>query len=183
MARSASVCHAKENKGEMMNKHQVGVAAEAFAAGVFAQAGLSVFVQYGANQPGYDLVVTNEQDDTPGIRTIHVSVKGSSDGGWKLAAPEVNVSVEDSLKSWQEDNQGYVFCFVQFEEVSLGEMPRIYLATAEEVAECLKTHYFGNITGVLIEEWTRVNGPHKGKTQNIPDTWQISQHRINEMFR
>lgn len=167
-----------------MNKHQVGVAAEAFAAGVFAQAGLSVFVQYGANQPGYDLVVTNEEDKAAdGIKTIHVSVKGSSDGGWKLAAPEVGIPVADALKSWQESNQGYVFCFVQFEEVSLGAMPRIYLATAEEVADCLKTHHFGAMTGVLIEEWTRVSGPHKGKTQKMPDAWMVSKDRINEMFR
>jgi hypothetical protein len=166
-----------------MTKHQVSVAAEAFAAGVFAQAGLSVFVQYGANQPGYDLVVTNEQNNDPAIKTIHVSVKGSSDGGWKLAAPESGVSIDDALKAWQQDNQGYVFCFVQFEEVDLGEMPRIYIATAEEVAECLKTHHFGATTGVLVEEWTRVSGPYKGKTQKIPDEWEISRERINEMFR
>lgn len=44
-----------------MDKHKISVAAEAFSAGVFAQAGYSVFVQYGANQPGYDLVVSNEK--------------------------------------------------------------------------------------------------------------------------
>jgi hypothetical protein len=39
-----------------MEAFHVGVAAEAFAAGLLAQAGCDVLVQYGANQPEYDLV-------------------------------------------------------------------------------------------------------------------------------
>jgi|TARA_B100001971_G_C17796869_1_gene337375 hypothetical protein len=35
----------------------VGVAAEAFAAGLLAYAECDVSVQYGANQPGYDLII------------------------------------------------------------------------------------------------------------------------------
>jgi hypothetical protein len=66
-----------------MNRHQTAVAAEAFAAGVFAQAGYSVFVQYGANQPGYDLAVIS--DDR---KAMQVSVKGSTDGWWLLTAKE-----------------------------------------------------------------------------------------------
>lgn len=41
-----------------MTQYHVAVAAEAFAAGLFAQAGWDVLVQYGANQPQYDLVIT-----------------------------------------------------------------------------------------------------------------------------
>lgn len=40
-----------------MTPYQVGVAAEGFAAALFARAGYHVSVQYGANQPGYDLIV------------------------------------------------------------------------------------------------------------------------------
>ena len=36
----------------------VGVAAEAFAAALFARLGYDVSVQYGANQPEYDLMYT-----------------------------------------------------------------------------------------------------------------------------
>jgi hypothetical protein len=56
----------------------VGVAAEAFAAALFARCGLDISVQYGANQPEYDLVVAQ------GERMLKVSVKGSKDGGWGL---------------------------------------------------------------------------------------------------
>jgi hypothetical protein len=41
-----------------MRQYHVGVAAEAFAAGLFAQAGCDVLVQYGANQPLYDRINT-----------------------------------------------------------------------------------------------------------------------------
>jgi hypothetical protein len=42
-------------------KYHVSVAAEAHAAAAFAQAGYEVSVQYGANQPGYDLVVVKRE--------------------------------------------------------------------------------------------------------------------------
>ena len=62
----------------MRNSWQVSTAAESFAAGQFARYGWDVSVQYGANQPEYDLVAVD------GDRTLKVSVKGSRDGGWGL---------------------------------------------------------------------------------------------------
>jgi hypothetical protein len=61
----------------MKNKRtswQVAVAAEAIAAAQFARCRFDVSVQYGANQPEYDLIVA--KDD----RMLKVSVKGSQDG-------------------------------------------------------------------------------------------------------
>jgi hypothetical protein len=45
----------------MRNKssHSVGIAAEAIAAAQFARCGYDVSVQYGANQPEYDLIVAD----------------------------------------------------------------------------------------------------------------------------
>ena len=62
----------------MKTSWQVATAAEAFAAAQFARCGWDVSVQYGANQPEYDLVAVN------GDRVLKVSVKGSKDGGWGL---------------------------------------------------------------------------------------------------
>jgi hypothetical protein len=45
---------------------------------LFAQAGCDVSVQYGANQPEYDLIVAHKN------RFLKVSVKGSQDSGWGL---------------------------------------------------------------------------------------------------
>ena len=49
----------------------IGVAGEAFAAAQFARYGIDVSVQYGANQPEYDLIATK------GDKMLKVSVKGS----------------------------------------------------------------------------------------------------------
>lgn len=58
----------------MFTSWHVAVAAEAFAAALFARCGVDVSVQYGANQPEYDLIVSQ------GERMLKVSVKGSQDG-------------------------------------------------------------------------------------------------------
>jgi hypothetical protein len=63
---------------ERISSFQIAVAAEAFAAGLFARCGLDVSVQYGANQPEYDLIVAKAE------RMLKVSVKGSQDGSWGL---------------------------------------------------------------------------------------------------
>ena len=55
--------------------YHVGVAAEAFVAAQFARYGFDVSVQYGANQPEYDLMVSQ------GDLMLKISVKGSQDGG------------------------------------------------------------------------------------------------------
>lgn len=61
-----------------MTSWHVGVAAEAFAAGQFARYGYDVSVQYGANQPEYDLIAVS------GDKMLKVSVKGSQEGSWGL---------------------------------------------------------------------------------------------------
>jgi len=54
-----------------MKSWHVGIAAEAFAAGMFARCGYDVSVQYGANQPEYDLMIAS------GEKVLKISVKGS----------------------------------------------------------------------------------------------------------
>jgi Holliday junction resolvase-like predicted endonuclease len=62
----------------MRHSWHVATAAEAVVAAQFARCGWDISVQYGANQPEYDLVAVN------GDRMLKVSVKGSKDGGWGL---------------------------------------------------------------------------------------------------
>src|SRR5262249_27347850 len=61
-----------------MTQYQVSVAAEGIAAALLARAGFHVSVQYGANQPGYDLIVEKDK------KAFLVSVKGSQHGAWGL---------------------------------------------------------------------------------------------------
>ena len=58
---------------ERFSSFHCGVAAEAFAAAQFARFGYDVSVQYGANQPEYDLVIVR------GDLALKISVKGSQD--------------------------------------------------------------------------------------------------------
>lgn len=74
-----------------MTPRQCEIAAESYAACLLAQAGYDVLVQYGANQPNYDLVASK------GTRFIPVSVKGSQDGGWMLA-----VKYKTSVRTYHE---------------------------------------------------------------------------------
>jgi hypothetical protein len=68
----------------------VSTAAEAIAAAQFARFGCDVSVQYGANQPEYDLMIAR------GELMLKISVKGSSDGGWGLS--------QGQLSRWRREN-------------------------------------------------------------------------------
>ena len=159
-----------------MNTHQTAVAAEAFAAGIFAQAGHNVFVQYGANQPGYDLLVSNNN------KSLHVSVKGSTNGGWLLTTKKADGTYEGALEKWILKNRDFLFCFVQFNSVQVGQLPRIYLAFGDEIENHLKTAYFGDLALSLWEYYSPKKGPNKGKIQQVPKDWIASEARINEIF-
>jgi hypothetical protein len=69
-----------EEGNETVNSYHVATAAEAIAAAQFARLGCNIAVQYGANQPEYDLIV----DDKP-HPPLRVSVKGSQKKGWLIA--------------------------------------------------------------------------------------------------
>jgi len=157
-----------------MNRQQTAVAAEAFAAGVFAQAGYSVFVQYGANQPGYDFAVIS--DDR---KAMQVSVKGSTDGWWLLTAKEKGKTYQQAYEEWIKKNRGLVFCLVQFNGVRAGDMPRMYLATGEEIGQILLTFNFGELNLALTEHYTPTKGKNKGKEMAIPAIWRMTKDRID----
>src|SRR5882672_4802566 len=99
---------------KVISSYHVAVAAEAFAAGFFAQAGYDVSVQYGANQPSYDLVVGRDK------KLMKVSVKGSQDGGWGLVQnyKMPGVDYHQVADLWLNNQRSeIVFCLVQFEDV------------------------------------------------------------------
>lgn len=159
----------------------VSVAAEAVAASLFARCGYDVSVQYGANQPEYDLIVAR------GERLLKVSVKGSQDGGWGLCQSDLTkgkADYHDAIARWEaRHNPRTVFCFVQFGGVALDDMPRVYLANPSEVAARLRSSVKGRGDTILYErhEWTtRARGA--GTVETIPPTWRFSPLRIEELF-
>src|SRR5262249_50067702 len=145
----------------------------------FAHSGCDVLVQYGANQPQYDLTISRDG------RAIHVSVKGSQDGGWGLNQGfKKNRTYHEAVDAWvaAHKNRGIVYCFVQFQGIKLGECPRVYLATIEEVAIRLKNSRNGAGETILWENACYKRGIAKGCIDAIPVEWRFSQERLAQFL-
>jgi hypothetical protein len=134
----------------------VSTAAEAMAAAQFARLGCDVSVQYGANQPEYDLMIAR------GDPMLKISVKGSSDGGWGLtqtqltqwrkANPDGPPDYHAATDMWLARHKSRTaLCFVNFRDVPLNEMPRVYLAWPREVADRLKSARNGRGDTILFD--------------------------------
>jgi Holliday junction resolvase-like predicted endonuclease len=154
---------------------QVATAAEAFAAAQFARCGWDVSVQYGANQPEYDLVVVD------GERTLKISVKGSKDGGWGLTQSHLkNADYHRAADVWLErHSSNTVLCLVQFKDVPLDGLPRMYLARPSEIAAWLKASTAGR-GGTIVHEhhaWTE-RAHAAGTVDAIPQDWRFTLERL-----
>lgn len=171
MVKGASV------KGKETSSWHVGVAAEAIAAGLFARCNFDVSVQYGANQPEYDLIIA--KDD----KLLKVSVKGSQDGAWGLTQSYLkDGDYIGAIDQWRAAHKPKtIFCFVQFQDVPLDGLPRVYVATTTEVATRLKATCAGGGSTILYENkaWTsRANPRYANTTETIPATWKFTKERV-----
>ncbi len=63
--------------------------------------------------------------------------------------------------------------------VKLGEMPRVYIATVEQIAKELKDGRNGRGNTMLLENYNYKKGVAKGLTDAIPQNWIVTQERIN----
>lgn len=162
----------------MITSWQVATAAEAFAAAQFARCGWDVSVQYGANQPEYDLVAVS------GERMLKISVKGSQDGGWGLTQSHIsNANYHGAADAWlKKHSKKTIFCLVQFKGGAVDELPRMYLATPSEIASWLKAAAAGRGDTILYEEhvWTN-RAKAAGTIDRIPAAWKFTEERLNEI--
>lgn len=164
--------------GKMTSWH-VGVAAEAFAAAQFARLTYDVSVQYGANQPEYDLIAVS------GEKMLKISVKGSQDGSWGLTQSlKKGRSYHEAAQEWlNRHHKKTIFCLVQFKETSDFQMPRMYLASPEEIADALCKEAGGRGDTILYEhhEWGPMAAAY-GTTDKLPEEWIFTEARAKEMF-
>lgn len=164
----------------MKTSWQVATAAEAFAAAQFARCGWDVSVQYGANQPEYDLVAVD------GERVLKVSVKGSKDGRWGLTQSFIeNADYHGAAEKWfSKHSNKTVFCLVQFKGTSVEMLPRMYLATPREIADWLKNATAGRGDTILYEKhvWSP-RGYAAGTTDVIPESWKFTERRLEEIAK
>jgi len=111
-----------------MNSFQVAIAAEAYVAAILAEAGCDVSIQYGANQPEYDLIATRDGC------LKKISVKGSKDGGWVLAAGfKRGRTYHEAVDAWvdRHADQNVIYAFVQFYNSKFMEMPQSTFARSK----------------------------------------------------
>ena len=157
----------------------VGVAAESATASLFARCGFDVSVQYGADQPEYDLMVA--RDD----KVLKISVKGSQDGSWGLTQSFLKgADYHAAIETWlSRHHPKTIFALVQFKGVPITEMPRVYLATPPEIAMRLRDTAKGRGDTILYEKHSW--GPRAvgaGTTEEIPAAWRFSFERIEEIL-
>ena len=164
--------------GRMTSWH-VGVAAEAFVAAQFARMRYDVSVQYGANQPEYDLIAVS------GDKMLKISVKGSQDGGWGLTQSyKKGCDYHEAIQKWLDGHhKKTIFCLVQFQGTSDAELPRMYLASPAEIAQVLNASAGGRGETILYEyhKWgARAAG--SGTIDRIPEEWRFTEERAQFMF-
>lgn len=162
-----------------MTSWHVGVAAEAFAAAQLARMKYDVSVQYGANQPEYDLIAVD------GDKMLKISVKGSQDGSWGLTQSlKKGRTYHEAAEEWlKRHHKKTIFCLVQFKNTSDSEMPRMYLASPQEIAEVLCNEAGGRGDTILYEnhEWGPMATAY-GTTDKLPHEWLFTEDRAKEMF-
>ena len=162
-----------------MNSWHVGVAAEAIAAAQFARYTYDVSVQYGANQPEYDLIAVS------GDKMLKISVKGSQDGSWGLTQNfKKGHTYHEAVQEWlSRHHKKTIFCLVQFKNVDDSQLPRMYLASPEEIAEVLCKEAAGRGDTILYEhhEWGPTAKAY-GTVDKLPESWRFTKERAEEMF-
>ena len=168
-----------KQQAHKLNSWHVSIAAEATAAALFARCGVDVSVQYGANQPEYDLMIAR------GDKILKVSVKGSQDGAWGLCQSFLeNANYHEAIKKWlNRHNPHTILCFVQFEDVAIIDAARVYLATPSEVAQHLNKAKNGKGDTTLHEmhTWGEMSFA-ANTTDEIPKNWKFSFERINQLL-
>ena len=164
----------------------ISVGAEGIAAAQFARCGFDVLVQAGRDKPWYDLVITRAGN------LLKVSVKASETGEWPLTSGYTRKATEsqgaraDARRAIDMWRAGYgsrtICCLVQFADVAIDELPRIYLASPDEIAASmtLTAERIGRSTLLEMYEWAGTDGG--GAVESLPNCWQFSRERVQELL-
>ena len=166
---------------------QIALGAEGIAAAQFARWGFDVSVQSGRDKPWYELAVSKAGN------LLKVSVRGSDDGRWDLTQSYLKRAADMSGK--KSNCQGAIdlwldhlgsramCCLVQFQGVPLDELPRLYLASPQEVAQSMRETADRLGDSILYEkyEWAAA-GDNPGKIEGLPSSWRFSEQRIQELL-
>lgn len=157
----------------------VGIAAKAFAIGLFSRCEYDVSIPYGGNQHEYNLILTK------GNETVKIMVNGSQDGAWGLTQSYINdAQYHKAIDGWlNKHGDKTIYCFVQFKGVNINDLPRVYLAHPSEVANRLKESANGRGETILYEchEWAKTAFAY-GTIDKIPEEWKFSIARLEQLI-
>lgn len=169
-----------------LSHRQISVAAQNIAASQFALYGFDVLEQGGHAKSAYDLGVANSGG------MMKVSVQASVDGFWSLVDRYVDQTMHlhasrtdyhRAIELWVDHHSSRVSCcLVQFESANLNGMPRIYLASALEIAEKLheNTERLGD--PALYEEYEITDAEGTHGIERLPSAWRLSLERIEKLM-
>ncbi len=172
--------------GNKPSTWQIALGAEGIAAAQFARCGFDVSVQSGRDKPWYELAVSKAGN------LLKVSVKGSDDGRWDLTQSYLKRAADMSGK--KSNCQGAIdlwldhlgsramCCLVQFQGVPLDELPRLYLASPQEVAQRMREIADRLGDSVLYEKYEWAGASGVGKIEGLPSNWRFSEERIQDLL-
>jgi hypothetical protein len=166
-----------------ISTRQLSSAAENIAAAQFAVHGFDVLEQGNRARYFYDLGVANAGG------MLKVTVHGSFRGFWNLVDPNLTKSASagvahhKTIDRWIRRQVGHVaYCLVQFDPSELTSMPRIYLASAADIAARL--HESVEMLGdtALYEQFEVEDGNGRHTVETLPAHWRFSQERIAQLM-
>lgn len=167
-----------------LSSRRLSAAAENIAAAQFAIYGFDVLEQGAQARYVHGLAVANADG------MMKLVVHGSIRGFWNLvdpfldrSAPRSPAQCHKAIDRWLDrQSASLTYCLVQFESSDLTSMPRVYLASAGEIAGRL--HASVELLGdtALYEQFEVEDGSGRHVIEALPAEWRFSQERVAELM-
>jgi hypothetical protein len=170
-----------------LSSRSISLSAEGIAAAQFARTGFDILPQAAHEKPNYDLAVTRAGS------LVKMSVRATDNGRWDLVTPFLRgvygsksrrADHQNAIDLWLDSQSSRAMCcLVQFGDVPLDQLPRIYLAAPGDVARRMRDTLERLDDASLYEayEWT---SPFEGvqRMETLPNAWRFSPERIQELL-
>lgn len=167
-----------------LSARQVSTAAENLAAAQFSLYGFDVLEHSGRAHFVYDLGVAKSGG------MMKMMVHGSLDGFWDFVEPYLDrtppakADYHRAISLWLEHHgRRAVCCLVKFESHELRQSPRIYLASAAEIAERLHDIVENLGVSALCEKYEVVDSLGSRRIESLPAKWCFSEARIADLMQ
>lgn len=170
-----------------LTSRSISMGAEGIAAAQFARTGFDILPQAAQEKPNSDLVVTR----AGGL--VKVSVRATVDGRWDLVAPYLRgaqgakarrADHQNAIDMWLDSQSSRsMCCLVQFGDVPLEQLPRIYLAAPADIGRRMLDTLERMDEACLFETYEWVSPfDQVHRIETLPNAWRFSPDRIQELL-